>query len=157
MPCPICSWTPNDQKYLLLFETQYWRIVLAPNQCLIGRSLLHLKRHCSDLADLTPEETLDWLTLVKIFESAIRRGFDATLFNWACYMNSSFIQDPPMPHIHWWVVPRYNHLVHVDLWTFEDPHFGAPYDHKRWIEVPPELHHQIADRIKQEILKTSYP
>ena len=151
MACPICSWSPDDPKYLLLYETKYWRVVLALNQSLIGRSVFHLKRHCGDLADLTPDELLEWLTLVKTFEYALQRAFDATMFNWSCYMNLAYREIPPEPHVHWWAVPRYNNPVQIDSWVFEDPQFGNPYDHNRWIEVPRELHQHIAGRIKQVI------
>lgn len=149
--CPICSWSPDDPKYLLVSESNYWRIILAPNQSLPGRCVLHLKRHCNDLADITADELLDWLALVKLLESALKIAFDATLSNWSCYMNESYREDSPDPHVHWWAVPRYNHLVRIDSWIFEDPHFGRPYDHQRWVEVPPEIHLQIARRIQQAI------
>ena len=90
MTCPICSWSPDNQDYLLVCETTFWRVVLAPNQCLVGRSIIHLKRHCGDLADIKPAELLEWLEIVTIMETALRRAFDATMFNWSCYMNLSY-------------------------------------------------------------------
>ncbi|MBN1876296.1 MAG: hypothetical protein JXA33_18875 [Anaerolineae bacterium] len=113
--------------------------------------MLHLKRHCGDVADTTPDELLEWLTVVKIIESALRTAFGATLFNWSCYMNHSYRENPSDPHIHWWAVPRYNHQVEIDDWVFEDPQFGNPYDHYRWIKAPTEIHHQIAEKIRQAI------
>jgi len=156
MGCPICSWSLDNPNYLLFHETKYWRVVLAPNQCLIGRSLLHLKRHCGDLAELKPDEIFDWLSIVKSLESALQTAFDASMFNWSCYMNHAYREVPPDPHVHWWAVPRYNHRVQIDSWVFEDPQFGHPYDHYRWTEVPQELHHQIASRIKQAWEETDH-
>jgi ribonuclease HI len=49
-------------------------------------------------------------------------------------MNHAYRNDPPNPHVHWWGVPRYNHAVVIDEWVFEDPQFGNPYDHYRWIK-----------------------
>jgi diadenosine tetraphosphate (Ap4A) HIT family hydrolase len=103
------------------------------------------------VADITPDELLDWLTVVKTLEAALRTAFDATLFNWSCYMNHSYRESPPDPHIHWWAVPRYNHQVQIDDWVFEDPQFGNPYDHNRWIKVPPEIHRKIAEEIRRAI------
>lgn len=151
MACPICSWSSDNPIYLLLDETKYWRVVLAPNQRLVGRCVLHLKRHCGDVAETTPEELLEWLTIVKVLEKALRMAFDATMFNWSCYMNHSYRDNPPEPHIHWWAVPRYNHQVQINDWIFEDTEFGNPYDHYNVVEVPSELHNQIAERIKQAI------
>lgn len=151
MACPICSWTSEEIDYPFVFETKLWRVVLAPNQCLVGRCAVHLKRHAGDLADLTQEELVEWLTLVRSFENAIRIAFGATMFNWSCYMNHSYREEIPDPHIHWWAVPRYNRIVTIGDWIFTDPDFGNPYDHYRWREVPREIHHQIAVKIQQAI------
>jgi len=151
MHCPICSWSSDDPVYLLLYETEYWRVVLAPNQRLVGRCLLHLKRHCGDVAETTPDELLDWLTIVNVLENALRTAFDATMFNWSCYMNHSYRENPPYPHVHWWAVPRYNHQVRINDWKFEDTEFGNPYSHYNSLEVSKELHNQIGERIKQAI------
>ncbi len=149
MACPICTWSPGNQDYRFLYETRFWRVVLAPNQCLVGRCVVHLKRHSGDVADLTQDELIQWLTVVKTLQVALRSAFGATMFNWSCYMNHSYRESPPNPHIHWWAVPRYDHPVTMDNWTFKDPHFGSPYDHHRWVEVPKEIHQQIAERIQQ--------
>ena len=151
MNCLICSWSSDDPVYLLLYETKYWRVVLAPNQRLVGRCVLNLKRHCGDVAETTPEELLEWLSIVNVLEKALRFAFDATMFNLSCYMNHSYRAVPPEPHIHWWAVPRYNHPVRIHDWVFEDTEFGHPYDHSNVVEVPRELHHQIGDQIKQAI------
>ena len=37
--CPICAWTSDNPDHLFLFETAFWRIVLAPNQALLGRCI----------------------------------------------------------------------------------------------------------------------
>jgi len=94
---------------------------------------------------------LDWLNVVKIMEAALRQAFDATMFNWSCYMNLSYRETPPDPHIHWWVVPRYNHVVRVNPLIFEDPHFGSPYDHSLRRDVPKEVRQQIAERLRETI------
>jgi diadenosine tetraphosphate (Ap4A) HIT family hydrolase len=149
--CPICAWTPDNPDHLFLFETGLWRIVLAPNQALLGRCIVHLKRHSGDLADLTSDELLEWLTVVRTLEHALRAAFGATMFNWSCYMNLSYRDEHPNPHIHWWAVPRYAHSVTFNEFTFDDPHFGSPYDHARRLELPPATHHQIAAQIQQAL------
>ena len=151
MACPICSWSPDNPDYLRIYETAFWRVVLAPNQCLVGRCIVHLKRHCGDVAETTPAEVLDWLNIVRIMENALRSAFDATMFNWSCYMNLSYRENPPDPHIHWWIVPRYNHPVEVGTWTFEDLLFGSPYDHSMWLDVSKEVRQQIAERLQKTI------
>ena len=56
MACPICAWSAADRDYPLLFETELWRVVLAPNQALLGRCVVHLKRHEGDVANQTEAE-----------------------------------------------------------------------------------------------------
>ena len=150
--CPICAWTSDNPDHLFLFETAFWRIVLAPNQALLGRCIVHLKRHSGDLADVTADELLEWLTVVRTLEHALRSAFGATMFNWSCYMNLSYRDKHPNPHIHWWAVPRYKHPVTVSEFVFEDPHFGSPYDHHRRLKLPSEIHHQIAAQIRQSLI-----
>jgi diadenosine tetraphosphate (Ap4A) HIT family hydrolase len=88
-----------------------------------------------------------WQILRRI-ETALRTAFDVTLFNWGCYMNLSYRENPPQPHIHWWAVPRYNHPVTVGTMVFTDPDFGSPYDHGRWLETPPDIRRQIVEQLE---------
>ena len=148
MTCDICAWIPEPPNFTFVHETALWRVVLPLNQCLLGRCVVSLKRHCGDLADLTPEELLDWLKVVNTVEMALRAAFGATMFNWSCYMNFAYREASPEPHVHWWAVPRYNHAVTLDGWTFEDPDFGSPYSHARWVEVPAALRQTIVARIQ---------
>lgn len=147
--CPICSWSPSDEDYLFIRETQYWRICLAPNQNLLGRCVIHLKRHTGDLADLTKDEMEDFLKVVKRVENALRVAFNVTMFNWSCYMNHAFREKSPDPHVHWWAVPRYAYVVNFGERTFEDPHFGNPYDHGRRLDLPKNLRDEIAEKIRE--------
>jgi diadenosine tetraphosphate (Ap4A) HIT family hydrolase len=95
---------------------------------------------------------LDWLNVVRVMEAALQRAFDATMFHWSCYMNLSYRGDPPDPHIHRWVVPRYRRPVEVGALTFDDPRFGSPYDHAMRRVVSEELRQQIAERLRQGIV-----
>jgi len=149
MTCPICSWSPNNPDYLFLYETGHWRAVLAPNQSLVGTCVIHLKRHAGDLADLTPEEMLELLELIRKHEWVLEKALEATMFNWSCYMNHAYRNEPPDPHVHWWAVPRYIHVVKIEDWTFNDPDFGNPYRHERWQEVPAAVRKAIARKIQK--------
>jgi diadenosine tetraphosphate (Ap4A) HIT family hydrolase len=151
MICPICSWSTEDQEYLFINESRFWRIVLAPNQILVGRCVIHLKRHCGDIAEIKPDELLDWNHNVNIIETALKKAFNPTMFNWSSLMNLSYQKDPPNPHIHWWVVPRYNHSVKISNYQFNDPLFGKPYDHSMRLELPKDDRKQIVDQIKHYI------
>jgi len=114
--------------------------------------VIHLERHAGDLTDLTLAEITESFRLVKNFEDALRQAFDATMFNWSCYMNNAYQETPPNPHVHWWAIPRYDNIVEFDGRIFEDPNFGNPYDHGRWFAAPLELRCDIADRIKANMV-----
>ena len=118
MVCPVCSWSWDNVEYLFLWETKTWRVCLAPNQSLVGRCVIHLKRHTGDLADLTKDEVLEFLDVVKALEEALRSTFGATMFNWSCYINFAYRENHPNPHVHWWAVPRYKHPVRIGVWVF---------------------------------------
>lgn len=148
MTCPICAWSEESRQYPLVFESTHWRVTLAPNQSLVGRCVVHLKRHAGNLASLTEDEVVDWLSVVRITEEALRSGFGASSLNWSCLMNHAYRESPTNPHVHWWAVPRYRHPVVVNGVTFEDPHFGSPYDHHRWQEVSKDVHEAIANTIR---------
>jgi len=104
------------------------------------------------LADLTEDELLEFLSIVKQVEASTKLAFGTTMFNWSCYMNHSYRESPPNPHIHWWAVPRYDHTVEFSGLSFEDPHFGNPYDHYRVMNTPKELRLEIAEEIKSHLL-----
>lgn len=152
MSCPICSWTPEIPEYPLVYQTRFWRVVLAPNQCLVGRCILHLKRHCGDIAEIRPDELMEWLEVVRNMEDALRRAFDATMFNWSCYMNHAYRESPPNPHLHWCVVPRYDHPVSTGGLTFEDSRFGSPYDHSMRFDIPSGVRQHLVTQIREAIL-----
>lgn len=153
MACPICAWPQGSQDYPLLLETPLWRVVLAPNQALLGRCVVQLKRHEGELAHQTEAETREWLELVRRLEPALRKAFGATMFNWSCYMNHSYRVKPYEPHIHWWVVPRYEAAVAFAGLRFTDPTFGEPYEHGRYITVSDELRATVVARLKAALEK----
>lgn len=151
MMCPLCSWSPADLDYPFVYETAHWRVVLAPNQSLLGRCVVQLKRHVGSVAEQTPNELLEWLEVVQKLERALQTTFDATMFNWSCYMNHSYREKPYEPYIHWWAVPRYNHPITLAGREFSDPHFGNPYDHHRWEDVSAELRAEIVACLQEAL------
>ena len=137
MNCPICSCTPESTEPPLACETDHWIVKLAPNQCLLGRCVVCSRRHVGSLEALSHAEMDDFHELIRRLEPALVQSFDAAVFNWSCFMNQSYGEVPPDPHVHWWVVRTYDHAVQFNGITFHDPHFGSPYDHDRckWFPV----------------------
>jgi diadenosine tetraphosphate (Ap4A) HIT family hydrolase len=104
------------------------------------------------VAEIKPDEMLDWLDIVATLEVALRRAFGATMFNWSCFMNHAYRESSPNPHIHWWIVPRYDRPVSRCGLTFEDANFGSPYDHSIWRSVSQEVCQDLVKKIQEAIV-----
>ena len=111
----------NEQ---IVFEMLHWKVILIPDQLYLGRSVVVLKRQCGDLADLSQEEMLDFLELVKKLQNLLKKTFGATMFNWSCLMNNAYQVNPAKPQVHWHFRARYQHPVKFAGHTFKDPNFG---------------------------------
>ncbi len=135
----------------LVAETEHWLIILAPDQRNLGTCVVALKRDEKELSGLKDEEWADLALVVKKLESAIRKAFNATMFNWGCLMNSSYLEDPACPHLHWHFIPRYKNQVEFNGKTFYDPCFGKSTMYNRNPAV--QLSIQFKNEIKNRILK----
>lgn len=138
-----------------IFETTHWEIALMNKQRYLGRCVVVLKRNCGDLSELTNEEMLDFLAVVRELEDLLRKTFNATMFNWSCLMNAAYRESPPNPQVHWHFRPRYNHPVEFANELFEDPNFGEHYlshslDNAGRI-VAPELQAQIVSELRKNL------
>jgi len=138
--------TQTNSKGDEIFETTYWRVILLPNQTYLGYCAVSLKRRdCGDLADLTNDEIIDFLQLVKKLENALRNAFNATMFNWNCLMNLAYQNIPPTPHLHWQFRPRYDHEVTFAGLEFVDSFFGQHYE---W----PPTERIVEDKVRKAII-----
>jgi|SRR3989344_120976 len=140
-----------DLNKNVIFETPYWKIVLADNQSYLGRSVVILKRHAGSLAELKKEEIFDFLEVAKKLENVMKEIFNATMFNWGCLMNNAYQEAIPKPQVHWHFRPRYRDKVKFDNQIFEDTEFGYHYDSKRKLEVSEESMNKIIKKIKENI------
>ena len=145
--CIICQYLKKD---IPIYETKYWRVVLASDQRYLGRCFVALKRHCGNLAELKKEEWLDFAELAKKLEAALKKAFDATMFNWTCLMNNAYQEAHPNPHVHWHFRPRYNHKVKFAGLIFEDEEFGHHYDNVKSKEISTETKNKIIEKINQK-------
>jgi diadenosine tetraphosphate (Ap4A) HIT family hydrolase len=150
MGCRYCKILERENFGDLLLETRHWIVFLAPNQSLVGTCVVALNRHLEDLSGLEMDEWEDFASLVKRMESALKGAFHATMFNWGCLMNASYLKDPPEPHLHWHLIPRYNHEVKVGGLRFDDVYFGhmKPQPPK---DISLKTREMISDRIKENL------
>lgn len=135
----------------LIYQTKFWKIDLSDNQYYLGRCYVSLKRQCPALSQLSKEEILDFLEIVKKLEPALKKAFGATMFNWTCLMSNAYKINPPNPHVHWHFMPRYNYKVEFEGLIFEDKEFAHHYDNNAKKQVSEELMKKIIKRIKESL------
>ena len=142
----------HDYKYGdLLVETHHWLIIMAPVQKNLGTCVVALKRDEIELSGLTNEEWFDFSYVVKKLEKSIKKAFNSTMFNWGCLMNSSYLETPPSPHLHWHFIPRYRNPIEFHGKTFEDLCFGSStmYDRRGPVELSDDFRKKIKTRIME--------
>ena len=141
----------RDFKAAVLLESDYWTVVLSPEQYYLGRSIVLLKRECPSLSELSGEEWDDMHSLIKRFETGVRDAFGAEVFNWCCLMNNAFREDPPHPFVHFHVRPRYRNPFEIGGEIFTDEHFGSHYElaRRESRNVSPEVLQEILRSLRQ--------
>jgi len=137
----------------LILETDYWFILLAPDQKNLGTCVVALKRKEGNLAGIKDEEWIDLKKIIVNLQSALKKAFDSTMFNWGCLMNSSYLKEHPDPHVHWHFIPRYKYKVKFEGITFEDPCFGfSTMKSKEGVrKVPEYTRRKIIEKIKKNL------
>ncbi|MGZ7117932.1 MAG: HIT family protein [Methanobacterium sp.] len=137
----------------LIVKTKYWFIFLAPDQKNLGTCVIALRRHEGDLGKLNHEEWQEFSKIVKSLQEALKKSFNSIMFNWGVLMNSSYLKDPPEPHVHWHFIPRYNQKVEFEGLIFEDPCFGSSTLKASGIvrEIPENMRMKIIEKIKNNL------
>lgn len=138
----------DSASNISLIETEFWKVELMSNQSQLGRSIVLLKRPCTDLYSLNNNEMLDFLGIIKKFEYSVIASFKATYFNWYVAMNGAFKSKPYTPQVHWHVKPRYETPITINDEVFEDKLFGEHYDYHDQRFVNENTLMLIADKIK---------
>lgn len=128
-----------------IYETNNWKITLSDDQTYFGRCSVELKRKCESLSDLTDEEMLDFLNIVKKTESIFKQSYGATMFNWTCLMNDAYKKSPPNPQVHWHCRPRYSKPVLFESVELSDPNFAHHYDRA--------LNRKLSSDIKEKLIR----
>ena len=136
----------------LIYETDFWKVVLIDDQTYLGRSVVVLKRDCGEMSGLDSQEVLDFHTnVVQKMENVFKKTFNATMFNWTCLMNNAYKAENPEPHVHWHFRPRYRNDVQFAGETFQDVNFAHHYDRAKKKIVSKVILELIAKEIRNNL------
>ena len=137
----------------LILESQYWFILLAPDQKNLGTCVIAIKRDEGDLAGLKDVEWAEFGKIVKNLQFALKKTFNSTMFNWGCLMNSSYLKNPPNPHVHWHFIPRYKNNVEFEGLIFKDPCFGfsTMKSNQGIRKIPKKAREKIIEKINENL------
>lgn len=125
--CDICRGPEIYGGLPQIIDAEFWRIELNPNQQLIGRSFIGLKRHASTLGELTRDEILEYHDVATRLDIAARQAFGASMINLMLLMNDS-VDKNQEPHIHSHLIPRYEHPYTLGDHTYVDVNYGKHYN-----------------------------
>ncbi|MDE1975388.1 MAG: HIT family protein [Patescibacteria group bacterium] len=141
-----------ETNEIVIFETEYWRVVLVPQQRYLGRCVLVLKRSCGNLAIIEQEEQKDFFDVLNRLDQLFKRAFGSRAFNLSCQMNDAYRDTRPKPQVHLHFRPRYEVHVQVKIegYVFEDPNFG---DHPVDDKDDPPVSRRMLETINRELQK----
>lgn len=144
--CLFCSNRTEPKDYV--GSRSYWRVLINRNQNYLGKTMLMLRRHETDVTALTAEEQMEFWQLLADVRKALGILFQPDHFNYAFLMN----QDA---HVHLHVIPRYKASRDFVGLTFVDEHYG---DHYQLTEnlVPIEIREKLAEELRTRIPNLAY-
>ena len=149
MKCEYCEWAKTEKD--MIAETRYWKVFLSYEQDYLCRCVILLKRHCESVSDIKEAEWRDLHVEIRKLEKAIKESFGATMFNLSCLMNHSYKKRPYSPHVHWHLLPRYDHKVKFAGLVFEDSRFGHHYDQNASRRLDQKTLDLISDKVRENL------
>ena len=150
MPEQIVKTCYNKPMNTQILETNHWNMILSRDQRYFGRCVVLLKRPCGTMAEVTPDEMVDLLILIKKYETVFKKEYGAVMFNYSCLMNDAYKNTPPDPQVHWHFRPRYDKPVVFEGVEFLDEQFGHHYERKPERSVDADLEEKIVAELKEK-------
>jgi diadenosine tetraphosphate (Ap4A) HIT family hydrolase len=128
----------------VVYEGEFWRVVVNQNQNLLGKCFIALKRHEEDPFGLRPSEQAELWNLAAKARQVLTNLFQADHFNFA------FLGDRDR-HVHLDIIPRYRGTRFFAGLVFDDKAWGHHYDliPRR---VPPEVVLQLVGAMREPLM-----
>ncbi len=131
--CKLCVLPDPDD---VVTAWVFWKLVVNHNQNYLGKVMLVLKRHATDVNELTGEEQIEFWSALRETRMALEGALQPDHLNYAFLMN----QDA---HVHLHIVPRYASAREFRGEIFSDGQLGEHYALTARI-VSPEMRHTLA-------------
>jgi diadenosine tetraphosphate (Ap4A) HIT family hydrolase len=147
--CDICEFLQAPKNQFL--TTKHWTAGILNDQAYFGRAIMSLREHKGSLSELSQNEWQEFEENVRKIEKAYMEAFNAVPLNWGCYMNNAFKADPPNPHVHWHIFPRYKVAPTLNGVTYDDSLYGSFYDDKAERIVSQEVVSEIAAKLVERL------
>jgi len=108
--CVFCNSVGGE----LLWQNDLCRIVLVDDANYEGFCRVILNNHVKEMTDLSEADRLSFMQITFAVEQVLRDVLQPTKINLASLGNKT-------PHIHWHVIPRFEHDVHFPetIWSAE--------------------------------------
>jgi diadenosine tetraphosphate (Ap4A) HIT family hydrolase len=97
-PCVFCDHLIVPTDYVSTWP--YWQVIINHSQDYLGKVMLVLLRHETDVTSLTEAEQVEFCQLLAMVRKALSTLFQPDHFNYAFLMNGDH-------HVHFHVIPRY--------------------------------------------------
>jgi diadenosine tetraphosphate (Ap4A) HIT family hydrolase len=125
---------------------EHWHVVVNHNQNYLGKIMLVLRRHATDVTALMPAEQAELWRLLGEAKTALLGAFQPDHFNYAFLMNLD-------AHVHLHIIPRYAQPRVFAGMTFTDGRLGEHYDLGSQI-VPVALREAVALLLRDQGLRS---
>jgi diadenosine tetraphosphate (Ap4A) HIT family hydrolase len=149
--CDVCQFLSNKPLKNQILATDHWTVGILPDQAYLGRAIITLLRHAPNLAELTSVEWQEFERIMTQLHRAYTTAFGADPLNIGCYMNNGYKTDPPHPHVHWHIFPRYKKPVELKGLTFEDSRYASFFDDDARRIVDQNILEEIVQQLKTHL------
>lgn len=140
-PCVFCDRQIVPTDYVCSWS--FWQVIMNRNQDYLGKVMLVLVRHETDITSLTEAEQAEFWQLLTVVRGALSTLFQPDHFNYAFLMNGD-------RHVHFHVIPRYATDREFAGLIFTDGQLGEHYQLRDHI-VEEKVRQQLAELLKPHI------
>ena len=144
--CVFCDHLIAPTDYVNTWS--YWQVIINHNQDYLGKVMLVLVRHETDVTSLTEAEQVEFWQLLTVVRKALSTLFQPDHFNYAFLMNGD-------RHVHFHVIPRYATAREFADLIFTDGQLGEHYQLRDNI-VDVKVRQTLADALRahlQDLMK----